>query len=87
MNKVRFSWMNPKVVNQTGDLLLSDLVAPVIVAAIIGLFFLGYALFPNVTGTIELSFWGVCLVVWIADAIRRAIRKKRHRKPISSSIL
>ena len=72
---------------RSGELFLSDLVAPAIVAALIGLFILGYALFPNVTGAIELSMWGICLVVWIVDAVRRAIRKKQERRTISSSIL
>lgn len=63
---------------RSGELFLSDLVAPAIIAVIIGVFILGYALFPNITGTIELSLWGICFVVWIVDATRRAINKRKE---------
>jgi len=72
---------------RSGNLLPSDLVAPVIMAAMVGLLILGYSLFPNVTGAIELSLWGVCLVVWIVDATRRTIRRKRNNETTSSSTL
>ena len=58
---------------RSGELLLSDLVAPAVAAAIIGLLLLGYGLAPNVTGIIELSLWGVCLVVWIVYARQRLV--------------
>lgn len=72
---------------RSGNLLPSDLVAPGIMAAMVGLLILSYSSFPDVTGAIELSLWGVCLVVWIVDATRRGIRRKRSSGTTSSSVL
>ena len=72
---------------RSGNLLPSDLVAPGIMAAMVGLLILGYSSFPNLTGVIELSLWGVCLVVWIADVTRRVIRKKSNCGTTTSSTL
>ena len=72
---------------RSGELFLSDLVVPAIIAVIIGLFGLGYALVPNVAGMIELSLWLVCLFIWIVVAARRRIRKRRERRTGWTSIL
>ncbi len=65
---------------KSGELGIADLVGPGIVAVMIGLLFLGYAFIPKVTGAIELSFWLVCLVVWLVDVGRRLITKRREHR-------
>jgi len=65
----------------------ADIVAPIIIVAIIVLFILGCFLFPTVTEALELSLSALCLVIWAVDAARRSIRKRRERRNNSSNTL